>query len=503
MAQSTASSQQASQRLSSPSSTSQSEHAQDPLTVETLISYLVAAKRSLASIHLVHRATTVLAEARAAVESTAVLRARTTYLRRSLLSQLKILRGIQFELEGSANAIQAEFQHSIKALDAAGRRLEQNIQQLKQTRIEDGFKLPATSGDDSNVEPKDNLFDFVEERPVDELKEAMKEVIDNVQDNQQEINQTIRNLEDDLQVINELLTDKQADASTTSSDYQPPKIPHMLKQLEEYAHSMAQSLESLVKHFDLCATAIRHTEGAGDAVVRKYNAGKLPEDVDVHTFEAPAEPMNEDERIEMLQVLSADAAEVDDVVTEIHAHSAEMEGHLNEVLNWKDRANASHDDVTTAFRHLETIGSRLANLVADSSRHSSRWAEDKARIEDGMAGMEELCETYDNFLNAYDRLIVEAARRRSVKKQMERIVEEAQARLDALHDSDLRERHMFREEQGDYLPSNIWEGLHLAPARYGIERIDHVREGREEWLSIPELPRSTVEGALRRLKAKP
>ena len=491
-----------SQRVSSPSSASQSEH-QDPLTVETLISYLVAAKRSLASIHLVHRATNVLAEARSAVESTAVLRARTTYLRRSLLSQLKILRGIQFELEGSANVIQAEFQTSIKALDTAARRLEQNIEQLKQTNIEDGFKLPTQAGDESVAEPRDNLFDFVEERPVDELKEAMKEVIDNVQENQQDINRSIRNLDDDLQVINELLVDKQGDSSTTSSDYQPPDLPHVLKQLEDYAHSMALSLESLVKHFDLCATAIRHTEGAGDAVVRKYNAGSLPEDVDLHTLEGPAEPMNEEERVEMLQVLSSDAAEVDDVVTEIQAHAAEMDGHLNEILHWKERANTSHDDVTTAFRHLETIGSRLANFVAESSRHSSRWAEDKARIEDGMAGMEELCETYDNFLNAYDRLIVEAARRRSVKKQMERVVEEAQNRLDALHDNDLRERQMFREEQGDFLPSNIWEGLHLGPARYGIERVDNVREGREEWLSIPELPRSTVEGALRRLKAKP
>lgn len=497
MAQSTSSLQQP----SASGSPSQSEHAQGPIAVETLISYLVAAKRSLSSIHHVHRATTVLAEARSSVESTAALRARTTYLHRSLLSQLKILRGVQFELEGAANAIQAEFQSSIRELDAAGRRLEQNIRLLKQTKIEEGFKLPP-EGDDSAVQPKNNLYDFVEEGPVDELKDAMKEVIDNVQDNQSDVNQSIRNLEDDLQVINELLVDKQPDASAASSEFQPPNIPALLKQLEEYAHSMAQSLESLVKHFDLCATAIRHTEGAGDAVVRRYKAGNLPEDVDLQTLEGPAEPMNEEERAEMLQVLSTDAAEVDDVVAEIQEHAAEMESHLNEIVHWKERTDASHDDVATAFRHLETIGSRLPSFVADSARHASRWADDKARVEDGIAGMEQLCETYDNFLQAYDRLIIEAARRRSVKKQMERVVEEAQAKLDSLHDDDLRERQLFREEQGDYLPSDIWEGLHLGPARYGVQRVDDIRDGREEWLSIPELPRSTVEGALRRLKAK-
>ncbi|ETN39381.1 uncharacterized protein HMPREF1541_05604 [Cyphellophora europaea CBS 101466] len=485
------------------SSPSQSEHAPGPVTIDTLITYLVAAKRSLSSIHHVHRATNVLAEARSSVESTAVLGARTTYLRRSLLSQLKILRGIQFELEGSANAIRVEFQASIKELDAAGRRLQQNIQQLKQTRIDDGFKLPPVQDEGPTVLPKTSLHDFVEERPVEELKDAMKEVIDNVQDNQQEISRSIRNLEEDLQVINELLIDKQSSLSSASSDFQPPNMPDLLKKLEDYAHSMAQSLESLVNHFDLCATAIRHTEGAGDAIVRNYQAGNLPEDVDVEKLEGPAEPMNEGERAEMLQVLSTDAAEVDDVVMEIQEHAAEMDGHLNEILHWKERADGSHEDVATAFRHLETIGQRLPTFLAESARHASRWTEDKARIEDGIAGMEELCETYDNFLHGYDRLIIEAARRRAVKKQMEKIVDEAQARLDALHDDDLKERQLFREDQGDYLPSDIWEGLHLAPARYGIHRIDNVREGREEWLSIPELPKSTVEGALKRLKGKP
>lgn len=482
---------------SEPASPSHSEQRQGPISVETLISYLVAAKRSLSSIHNVHRATTVLAEARSTVESTAALLARATYLRRSLLSQLQILRGIQFELEAAATATQVEFQASIKELDATGRRLEQSTQLLKQTRIEDGFKLTTQDGDQPT---KNTLHDFVEEKPVEELKDAMREVIDNVQDNQQDLSRSIRNLEDDLQNINELLTNKDQALSTASSDYQPPNLSRTLKQLESYAHSMAQSLESLVKHFDLCATAIKHTEGAGDAVIRNYNAGNLPADVDVENLEGPASPMNEEERVEMLQVLSTDAAEVDDVVMEIQDLSAEMEGHLNEIHHWQERAQASHTDVATAFRHLETIGGRLAQFVADSARHTNRWAEDRARIEDGIAGMDELCETYDNFLHAYDRLIVEAARRRSVKKQMERAAEEAQARLDGLYENDLKERQLFREELGDYLPSDIWEGLHLGPARYGFQRIDSVREGREEWLSIPELPRATVEGALKRLK---
>lgn len=81
-----------------------------------------------------------------------------------------------------------------------------------------------------------------------------------------------------------------------------------------------------------------------------------------------------------------------------------------------------------------------------------------------------------------------------MKKQMERILEEAQGKVDRLHEEDLAEREMFRTEQGDFLPSDIWEGLNALPPRFGFGRVD----GGDD--SMPELPRKTVDEALKRLK---
>ena len=486
---------------SAQSSPATSEHRQKPsFSVETLISHLVASKRSLSSIHNVQRATSILSEARSSVESTAVLLARTTYLRRSLLSQLKILRSVQFELEGAAHAIQLEFQNVIKELDRAERKLASTTEFLRQTSIENAFRSTATQ-QATGLEPqteKENLHDFVEEKPVEDLKSAMKNVIDNVQDDQDQMSRSIRNLEDDLQSINELLTDKRTELSATDSDIQQPNMSKLLRSLEDHAQEMAQGLESLVKHFDLCVTAIKHTEGAGDAVLKTVNAGDLPEDVDVENLEGPTQPMNDEERIEMLQVLGNDAGEVDEVVMEIQDRNAEMEAHLNKISMWREGSEASHSDVATAFSLLDTISSKLSNYVAESARHASRWAEDKVKIEDGIAGMEDLCETYDSFLHAYDRLIVEAARRRAVKKQMERVAEEALAKLEQLYEDDLAEREHFRAEQGDFLPSDIWQGLTALPPKFGVGRVGGA-EGQDD--SIPELPRKTVDEALKRLKA--
>ena len=482
------------------SASASAQYQKTPIPVESLISHLVAAKRSLSSIHLVHRATTILSEARSSVESTAALLARTTYLRRSLLSQLKILRSIQFELEGAANAIQLGFQNVVKELDTAERKLASTIELLQQTKIEEAFRSTIGQPPERLDAPpgKDTLHDFVEEKPVQNLKIAMKDIIDTVQDDKHEMAKSMRNLEDDLQSINDLLTDNQVELSATDSDLQQPNMSKLLRILEDHAHEMAQGLESLVKHFDLCVTAIKHTEGAGDAALKTVNVGDLPDDVGVEDLEGPTQPMNEDERLEMLQVLENDAGEVDDVVMEIQDRNADMEAHLDKISMWRERSEASYNDVGTAFAFLDSIGAKLSNYVGESARYGNRWAEDKVRIEDGIAGMEDLCETYDNFLHAYDRLIVEAARRRAVKKQMERVAEEAQTKLDQLYEDDLAEREHFRTEQGDFLPGDIWQGLNALPPRFGYGRVDG-SDGRGD--SIPELPRKTVDEALKRLKA--
>jgi autophagy-related protein 17 len=84
---------------------------------------------------------------------------------------------------------------------------------------------------------------------------------------------------------------------------------------------MAALLDSLVQHFDLCVNAIRHTEG-GYAAVRKAASSQPPgaEAVSVsgvmNTENDPPsdEPISDEERREMFDVLEKDASQVDDVV---------------------------------------------------------------------------------------------------------------------------------------------------------------------------------------------
>lgn len=478
----------------SPSVSTQLErHNQGEASTETLVGWLVAAKRSLSSIHYVQRATTILAEARSIIESTAALIARTKYLRRSLHSQLKILRGVQFELEGSAHDVKQEIHTTKYQLESVDKRLKQNIETLQRTKIEDGFRSSRISGG----EQKKFLHDFVDDGPVLSLEGEIESIVAVVETIQDHVNTSIREFEDQLQGINEILADRTATSSSTKSDLQPLDISRQMRSLENNASMMARSLESLVSHYDLCVTAIKHTEDAGVVVARQITTARLAEevgrDLEMHETETP---MSEEERIEMIKVLAHDADQVDDETMEIADRAVTMESQLERLRNWQLAHRSAHRDVSDAFRLMENVSRQLHMYLQEIHDFNQRWQEERVKLVDSMMALQDLSVTYESFLSSYDYMIVEADRRRRVRRNMEKVIATAQTQLDRLYEEDVTERELFRGERGDFLPNDIWDGLDSIPPQYTWQRTSETGID-----SVPELDKSIVSAAVRRLKA--
>ena len=459
-------------------------------STDLLVSHLVAAKRALNISHpQVVRSSEIVNEARSAVESSVVLCARTSFVHRRIGSQLKILRGVQFEVEDVAHKAQSEFNAVLKSLDTADAKLQKTLDELRATIVQQGFRP-------SDEEPR-SLLHFIDEEPVESLKDTLKDSIDETNESKRVVDESNAAFEEELQTINNASVDKSTDSLSSESDFTPPTLRSLLHGAEGHAKEIAQSLESLVKHYDLCVSAVKHTEGGG-AAVRKFG-DDLPEGVEVDQpdpDQAEA-PLTDDERREMLTVIGNDASEVEDVIAEIQDRNAEMEVQLNQINTFKQTQEAKHDRIHKAFTLLEQLSNRLPNYITQSQIFVSRWNEQKAKIEQGMGELENFHEVYDNYYEAYDSLLVEVARRRAVQSQMDNIMQDAQAKLQKLHDDDLDARETFRQDQGDYLPSDIWPGLTDPPMKVQFERIDE-REGG----SLPNLKRSTIEAALRRLQKR-
>lgn len=450
------------------------------------MSHLLASKRSLSSINHVYRANELVTATRNSLETSVITSARTEFLRSGIDSQVQILTRVRTNTEGVAREGAAEFKSVIRNLDTAEERLRETLNLLRETMVEASLR-PEEEG-------RRSLLDFVDETGVEGLMARIKASIDTASGAHDDFSETNLVFDKDVQSVKSLLAKKPKQDIPGDTDREAGSpIPEILHDMEDHAKDMADNLESLVRHFDLCVTAIKHTEGGGDAAQRI--AGELPEGVDIghDGANAPADPIGEDERKEMMEVLEKDASQVEDVVMEIKEHIIEMETQHELLTAYTHQLTDEHANTTSAFKLLEEIGLRLPGYIAQSHVFVMRWDDEKAKIEECMDELEELRVFYDGFLRAYDNLLIEIGRRKTLEMRMEKVAQDAMAKIQKLYEDDIEEREKFKKAQGDFLPFDIWPGLMAGPLQYEIL---HVGSGVEK---VPDVSKSVIEQAIRRV----
>ncbi|KAE8153775.1 autophagy-related protein 17 [Aspergillus avenaceus] len=517
--------------------------------LDTLISHLVAAKRSLSSINHVWRANEIVTAARSALEESVVVSARTGFLRRGLNNQLRLLYSVRTEVEEVSLRGRSEFATVLKSLDTADARLRKTSDLLRDTIVHASFRPEG--------EETKSLHDFVDERAIAELHTALKGSIDRTNAAQADLDTSNRAFDHELQSIKEALSNYRAATQLASSrtSVSPPSlsssaaslpslssIPSMLHSLEMHAQELANLLESLVRHFDLCVTAVKHTEGGGAAA--RSITGDVPAAVHANgrvgsnieeginaNLNAPLDPLSNSEYQEMVNVLIKDAAEADDVVMEIQDRIGEMEAVLENVLAQRDNTLSVYNATTGVFQHLSSLdATRLPGYIAQAHTFYRVWYEEHEKIQTGLNNLSDLCTFYDGFLDAYDGLILEVARRRHVRQRVEKVLRDAKHKLDQLYEEDVNAREAFRVEQGEYLPSDIWPGIGREPMRVEFHRISggnlksiaagnpepdstavESEEGAQDFPPdhgvehdeiIPELPKALIDEAITRVNGR-
>lgn len=448
---------------SSPSRTPSPDHGGTP--VKSLVSHLLASKRSLSSISHVVRANELVTSTRKALETNVITTAHTGFLRSGIDQQVKVLEQVHTSSQNVADTGRAEFNEVVRLLDEADQRLKGTLNLLRQTFVEVGIRPEG--------EEKRNLLDFVDESSVKALLAKIKDSVAGAGKGHDDFVETNRLFGGDVLSVKDLLQGHEPQRSAESGDDSDPSspIPEILEIMEDHAREMADNLESLVKHFDLCVSAIKHTEGGGDAAQRI--AGDLPEGVDIgeDIVHAAAEPITEEDRKDMFEVIEKDAEQVEEVIIEIQTLVAQMESQHELLVQHLDTCSRVAKNTTSAFKLLEEIGQRLPPFVVQSQVYLMRWDEEKARIDEGMQELENVREFYDGFLAAYDNLLIEIGRRKALETKVEKLVRDTLNKIGRMYESDAEARNVFREEKGEFLPVDIWPGLDHAPLRYELSPV--------------------------------
>lgn len=252
--------------------------------------------------------------------------------------------------------------------------------------------------------------------------------------------------------------------------------------LVENSTAMAQLLASLTNHFDMCVTAIRATEGGADlarqraAEVNQVQGGdgvSISGVIAEQESNTPAqEPTTDNDRAEMLRVVVQDAGEVSDVVQEIQERLASMERDYKILEQRSAEAEKSYMAMLEAFTILGSIGDRLHNYLAAGQDFKTRWDLEKDTVFDKLAEMKEMNRFYDGYGSAYDTLMLEVERRKGVEDRVHNIWRMAQDNVDKLLAADRAAREAFRQDVGEFLPTDLWPGMQAMPQRWQVSRVE-------------------------------
>ncbi|KAI4111066.1 MAG: hypothetical protein LQ339_000794 [Xanthoria mediterranea] len=483
--------------VSSNSSASIREASPAPSSLDTLVSHLVASKRSLSSIEHVWRANEIVTSTRLHLEASVITSARTSFLRAGITTQLHTLQRVHAHSKAIETEGAKEYGEVLRTLDESDKRMRRTLESLRTTIVEHTLRPES--------DQRKNLLDFVDEGGVDKLLAAVEDSANAAKEAHTELVDINLGFYNELEGIQNILggsgpsmhrpSSKRSAGSSHSDATAVSPIPDILQAMEDRAKDMADNLESLVKHFDLCVTAIKHTEGGGDAAQRLTD--DLPEGMAVgqEIASAPPEPITEQEREEMLGVLANDADQVEEVLTEIRDHIGEMEGLLENTTAFIAQLDEEHSGVLQAFRQLESLEGRLHAFTAQSQVFVMRWDDEKAKIGERMNELESLGEFYSGYLSAYDNLLVEIGRRQFMEQQMEKVLQDAMRKLDTLHEEDSMKREAFKADYGDFLPVDIWPGLTNPPLRFETAHAN----GTEK---VPDISKSVIQRAIRRVEGK-
>lgn len=226
----------------------------------------------------------------------------------------------------------------------------------------------------------------------------------------------------------------------------------------------------LTQHFDMCVTAVRSTEGgaamarrkAADMTHSQVGAGDLvsisgvmrPHDGSSSLPEL--DPTSSEDRAEAIAVVVQDASQVDEVVAAVQEGLAQMEVDFASLSSQAERIQTAYTQVVASFAVLEEVGERLRGYVAAEGEFLERWYAEKDAVLVRLEEMDALQLFYDKYLSAYDSLLFEMERRKAVEDKIQGILRKARDNVQKLVEADHRERDAFRQDIGDYVPTDLW-----------------------------------------------
>ncbi|CAK4020552.1 Autophagy-related 17 [Lecanosticta acicola] len=462
-----------------------------PPSLERLVVHFVSAKRSLTSASHVYRANELVTSSRTLIEELAALTAKTAFGRKGLDEQVDTLEAIKDAVIDDGDRVANDFAATVAELDKAHLRLDKTLKTLRKTIVEATRSTRVVESQSILSEheehiPKSNsqktLYDFIDEEKHETLLSSLRGLIDSYHFARSDLDNSVTSFEESLRCIVETLSEGSPEHSgptikPTIYDEPPPSVQRLFHEMEGHATELASLLENLVKHYDLCVSALKHTEGGGEAARQAVSSQELAKgtpgaEESLYGKTVP-EPIADEERHEMLNVLENDAQEVDDVMNEISERASEMEEHYEQLSARVMKARLRHKTLRQVVDMLHDVRATIPTQLDAATRFRETWGEINSDMQYKTKELAELGVFYEEFISGYGELLREDARRQASEHQAKKIVDKARRELEKLYEADRSARQGFMQDVGEFLPRDLaaWHGLEDEAPRWEIRAI--------------------------------
>ncbi|CAL9733696.1 autophagy-related protein 17 [Monosporozyma servazzii] len=327
-------------------------------------------------------------------------------------------------------------------------KIDNQIKTLKDTP-----NLLASTGITTEGEKKFSLADYISQDNVDLLKNKIQEIpsiekhINNIRNQYNELNKKVKD-----KLINNRLKDLQTliknEFSMRSSDL-ITLVEIYPKDLIEAENDLGSILISLTTHFDRCKLLVRNT-GLDKNNMSQEISYQINNDSQLKNS------LSKIDYIGLYKIVKKDNDELPSILATIYEIIDDIESVLTKsgrLLDQKRTMNITIKGKITKFLDALTKYNEYLTIFEDISTLISNF---KESCQKDIETIKELYEFYEQFQDSYKNLLKESQRRESVAMMMENILQDCEKKLKSLGIDDLNQRQHFLEENGNYLPGNIW-----------------------------------------------
>lgn len=363
-------------------------------------------------------------ESRQCMERAIVLRARLLFLNDAQTDQLQNMGNLYVLLRTSIEQADKNCSTNIKKLQLAQANLLDQLSQLGKIEIDPAF---ANSGE--------TLRSFVHMDGINTLNTQTDNLVAQLKQGVRDLVSLPDKLQKELLAVRSHQPSME-EFTTGSLKNLVTDMATIAEQMGPYAHEIAQWLDSLTRHYDLC----------------------------IETQE-----LDSTEVQQALAVVEADRLQLEPALNVLHETSGQIlqlhgksQSYLSTLESLYDRSNAFFD-------RLEAFTSHTLRKYCDQV--NSRYDECTILFEQAtghIAELDGLADYYKLFREAYRAMVNENSRRKRAQMQISRQIAEYNTQLAVAHASEVSARARFVDAWGDFLPKDLWTHLDAEPQIYSI-----------------------------------